>query len=150
MLGWWILSPISAMLSFISVTGWLLPGHPVYRVVSHDDKQRHVIRAMVAFTFVVMALATLPSHLKNLRYVTFIYGTSYLLSGLGLRYVLALCKAELSSSAFRWALGAAAMIVVGSMLADYFTYQRMFIKDGMNDLAVIRLIDSAFKLSSGS
>ena len=110
-----------------------------------SDQQRHVILAMILLGLFMTALATLPANLMNLRYLSFIYGTSYLLSGLGWSCLLTLALASRSVRWRHWTLIAATAIIIVAMFADFRNFHRMFVNKGLDDLAVIRIIDQVFK-----
>ena len=148
MLGWWILSPVPATLCLVCMAAWIMPGRIPARVLKFDDEARLVTWGLVLIALIVTVMATLPPYLKNLRYITFIYGPCYLLGGIGLRYLWTLCKEEMAAPARRWSLVAATLLILGAMAADFSTFHRVFIKEGMNDLAIIRLIDNAFQSSA--
>ena len=145
---WWILSPVAASLCCLGAAGWIFPGQPLRRTLQAalllDEKGCAVAGSMAACIFFVTAITFLPFYLKNLRYVSPVYGTEYLLGALGLRWLLEMCRASLSPAFLRMAITGAVMLIAGAVAADFVTFDRLFLKAGLDDLAAGRLIEQAF------
>jgi hypothetical protein len=142
-LGFLELSPITILLCVAGIAMMILPKGT--GVVGHDPgmRQRHAAWAIIYLIFTLLTAATAPADLKNLRYVTILVGPCCLLSGLAVVYLLAFAKVKLPLWGYHFAGCAVALGLSLTCLTDYRRFERIFVRNGLNDLAIVRVIDSA-------
>ncbi len=84
----------------------------------------------------VIATATFPAELKNLRYISFIVGPWYLMAALGLSYI--------ATRARRAAIPVIAAAVLLSCWSDYSRYRELFVWREWPDLDIRHIVSSPF------
>ena len=143
-LGLWMLSPLTAFGCAIGLTALILPGNSLARLLSLDRTQRKIAWGLGGVIVLVLTVATIPHALKNLRYISFITGPWYLMSGLGLSYLAARVRGMLGERA-KWPLVAVAGVVIFfSCRADYLRYRDVFIRLQVSDLDVRHMVTAPF------
>jgi hypothetical protein len=142
-LGFLALSPITTLLSVAGIATMTLPRSPGVVGLSLGMRQRHAAWAMIYLIFTLLIAATIPADLKNLRYVTILVGPCCLLSGLAVVYLLAFAKMKLPLWGYRFAACAVALGLGLTCLTDYRRFQCIFVRNGLDDLAIVRVINYA-------
>lgn len=142
-LGFFALSPITTLLSVAGIATMTFPRSPAVGGLSFDVRQRHAAWAMIYLIFTLLIAATVPAHLKNLRYVTILVGPCCLLSGLAVVYLLALARVKLPLWGYHLAVCAVTLGLGLTCLTDYRRFQYIFVRNGLNDLAITRVINYA-------
>ena len=106
-------------------------------------RQRHAAWAIIYLIFTLLIAATVPADLKNFRYVTILIGPCCLLSGLAVVYLLAFARVKLPVWGYHFAACAVALGLSLICLTDYRRFERIFVRNGLNDLAIVRVINAA-------
>jgi hypothetical protein len=144
LLGFLALSPITTLLSVAGIATMTLPRSPVLVGLSPSTRQKHAALAIIYLILTLLIAATIPAELKNLRYVTILVGPCCLLSGLAVVYLLTLAKVKLPLWGYHFAACAVALGLGLTCLTDYRRFERIFIRHGLNDLAIARVINYAY------
>jgi hypothetical protein len=142
-LGFFALSPITTLLAVTGVATMIFPRSPAVGGLSFDVRQRHAAWAIIYLVLILLIATTVPAHLKNLRYVTILVGPCCLLSGLAVVYLLALARVKLPLWGYHLAVCAVALGLGLTCLTDYRRFQYIFVRNGLNDLAITRVINYA-------
>ena len=142
-LGFLALSPITTLLCVAGIAMIILPKGAGVVGFSPGMRQRHGAWAIIYLIFTLLIAATVPADLKNLRYVTILVGPCCLLSGLAVVYLLALAKVKLPLWGYHFAVCAVALGLGLTCLTDYRRFERIFVRNGLNDLAIVRVINFA-------
>jgi len=142
-LGFLALSPITTLLCIAGIAMIILPKGAGVVGFSPGMRQRHGAWAIIYLIFTLLIAATVPADLKNLRYVTILVGPCCLLSGLAVVYLLALAKVKLPLWGYHFAVCAVALGLGLTCLTDYRRFERIFVRNGLNDLAIVRVINFA-------
>jgi len=142
-LGFLALSPITTLLCVAGIAMMILPKGAAVVGLSVGMRQRHAAWAIIYLIFTLLIAATVPADLKNLRYVTILVGPCCLLSGLAVVYLLAFARVKLPLWGYHFAACAVALGLGLTCLTDYRRFERIFVQNGLNDLAIVRVINSA-------
>ena len=142
-LGFLALSPITTLLCVAGIAMIILPKGAGVMGFSPGMRQRHAAWAIIYLIFTLLIAATVPADLKNLRYVTILVGPCCLLSGLAVVYLLAFAKVKLPLWGYHFAVCAVALGLGLTCLTDYRRFERIFVRNGLNDLAIVRVINFA-------
>ena len=142
-LGFLALSPIATLLCVAGIAMMILLKGAGGVGLSVGMRQRHAARAIIYLIFTVLIAATVPADLKNLRYVTILVGPCCLLSGLAVVYLLAFARVKLPLWGYHFAACAVALALGLTCLTDYRRFERIFVRNQLNDLAIVRVINSA-------
>lgn len=144
LLGFFALNPVTALLSVAGIAMMALLRSPGLVDPSVGTRQRYAAWAIIYLILTLLIAATIPADLKNLRYVTILIGPCCLLSGLAVVYLLALARMKLPLWGYHFAVYTVALGLGLTCLTDYRRFERIFIRDGLNDLAIARVIDYAY------
>ncbi len=144
MTGFWVITPISTLLAMVGMATASEPRKLSPYLSGFDARQRQVVWAMMGLTVVLVAALTLATDLKNLRFVTILFGPFCLLGGVGMMQLLALAKSSFPDFRYRLAVGAAALTIGLTCLMDYQRFERVFVRGDLDDLAIVRVISSVF------
>lgn len=142
-LGFLALSPITTLLCVAGIATMILPQGAGVVGVSLGMRQTYAAWALIYLIFIVLIAATVPADLKNLRYVTILVGPCCLLSGLAVVYLLAFAKVKLPLWEYHFAACAVALALGLTCLTDYRRFEGIFVRNQLNDLAIVRVINSA-------
>jgi hypothetical protein len=142
-IGFLALSPVTTLLSIAGIATIMLPRNSGLVGPSLDRQQRQAVWAMIYLIFTLLFAATVPANLKNLRYVTILVGPCCLLSGLAVVYLLASARVKLPLWGYHFAACAVALGLGLTCLTDYRRFERIFVRNGLNDLAIVRVINYA-------
>ena len=142
-LGFLALSPITTLLCGAGIAMMIWPKGAGVVGLSLGMRQRHAAWAIIYLIFTLLIAATVPADLKNLRYVTILVGPCCLFSGLAVVYLLAFARAKLPLWGYHFAACAVALVLGLTCLTDYRRFERIFVRNQLNDLAIVRVINSA-------
>ena len=142
-LGFLALSPITTLLCVAGIAMMILPKSARVVGLSVGMRQRHAAWAIIYLIFTLLIAATVPADLKNFRYVTILIGPCCLLSGLAVVYLLAFARVKLPVWGYHFAACAVALGLSLICLTDYRRFERIFVQNGLNDLAIVRVINAA-------
>ena len=142
-LGFLALSPITTLLSIAGIATIMLPRNSGLVRPGLERRQRQAVWAMIYLIFTLLFAATVPANYKNLRYVTILVGPLCLLSGLAVVYLLAFARVKLPVWGYHFAAYAVALGLALTSLTDYRRFERIFVRNGLNDLAIVRVINAA-------
>lgn len=136
--GFWIISPFNAFMCLIGMAGTLLSVKALREMppLSDQAKRRSILGIIfVAAAFMIIGLAT--PHFQNLRYVSALYGPFYLVSALGLWYIISLAGVFKSKGFYSYIVVIGIIIAVGFAAArDYHNFKKIFIRNGILDLSI--------------
>ena len=142
-LGFVTLSPITLLLCVAGIAMMILPKGAGVVGPNPGMRQRHAAWAIIYLIFTLLIAATVPADLKNLRFVTVLVGPCCLLSGLAVVYLLAFARMKLPVWGYHFAAYAVALGLALTCLTDYRRFERIFVRNGLNDLAIVRVINAA-------
>jgi hypothetical protein len=142
-LGFLALSPITTLLSMGGIAMMTLPRIPGFVGLNLGMRQRQAAWAIIYLIFTLLVAATIPADLKNLRYVTILVGPCCLLSGLAVIYLLAFARVKLPHWGYHFAVCVVALGLGLTCLTDYRRFQCIFVRNGLDDLAIVRVINYA-------
>ena len=142
--GFSALSPVTMLLAIAGMAMIILPRRAGIVRLKLDSRQRHAASGIIYLIVTLLIAATVPADLKNLRYVTILVAPCCLLSGLAAIHLLGLAKAKLPLLwGYHFAACAVALALGLTCLTDYRRFERIFVRNGLNDLAIVRVINSA-------
>ena len=137
--GFWIVSPVSAILCLIGIAGNLLPDKRLGKATFLSDAaSSRAIRGIILFVIVFMTAAITTPLFQNMRYVSILYAPFYLISGLGLWYIISLAKVTQN---FRKAVILIVCVLILMAIRDYKTFEKIFIRTGIKDVSIKMLRD---------
>jgi hypothetical protein len=142
-LGFLAVSPITTLLSIAGIATIMLPRNSGLVRPSLERRQRQAVWGMIYLIFTLLFAATVPANYKNLRYVTILVGPCCLLSGLAVVHLLAFARVKLPVWGYHFAAYAVALGLGLTCLTDYRRFERIFVQNGLNDLAIVRVINAA-------
>jgi hypothetical protein len=137
-LGFLALSPITTLLAIAGIATIMLPRNS--GLVCLDRSQRQAAWATIYLIFFLLFVATVPANFKNLRYVTILVGPFCLLSGLAVVYLLAFARMKLPSWGYHFAVCAVALALGLTSVTDYRRFERIFVRNQLDDLSIVRVI----------
>jgi len=143
-LGLWILSPLTAFGCAAGLIALILPENSLGDVLGLDRQQREIASGMGVLILLVIAAATLPPALKNLRYISFIAGPWYLMGALGLSYIMGRLRSGLGHRAAVPLTAIAAFAVLYSCRTDYLRFRRIILRRDVKDLDIRQIVTSPF------
>ncbi len=140
--GFWIVSPLSAILCLIGIAGSLLPQEILPKTGTFSNAVNHrAIRGIVLFIIVFMTAAILTPLFQNMRYVSVLYAPFYLISGLGLWCVISIARSMLKVFYFRIAVASIIVAIIFMAVRDYKAFEKIFIRTGIKDVSIKMLRD---------
>ncbi|MBN1527143.1 MAG: hypothetical protein JW919_06155, partial [Candidatus Omnitrophica bacterium] len=135
--GFWIVSPVSALLCVIGIAGTLLrPGAYQKIATLPPCKDRASVLGIIFFTAAFMAVAVATPHFQNLRYVSVVFAPFYLLGGLGLWHILSFSKKAFSGGPFAILVACIGIAVIFVSISDYNNFKKIFLRTGSKDLSI--------------
>jgi tetratricopeptide (TPR) repeat protein len=140
-LGFWVLGPVSTFLGLTAVLLVLLRGKMLEQEPGIGPWRSLAPTGLALFIVAFLAAATLPEGFKCLRYVSVVDGPLCLLGGLLFVYTIQVAARQFAPPRWRLAvgLGIAALLVI--CYGDFSRFRRVFVKDALDDLAVVRLVN---------
>ncbi len=129
LLAFWIIAPITSLLSLAGLGAVLL------------KKREQPLAFLALFSIAYLAIAMSMPHWINLRYLGNTFGPVCLLAGLGAWYLISAGSAWMDTADRRPFAVVAIAIVLGGAVADYLRFQRYFVRDEMVDLSIKMLVD---------
>ncbi|MDD5679781.1 MAG: hypothetical protein PHI59_00865, partial [Candidatus Omnitrophica bacterium] len=140
--GFWIVSPVSMLLCFIGIIGTLSANERLQNMDSlFNATHLRAIRGIVLLLIVVMTIAMATPHFQNLRYVSVLYAPFYLISGLGLWYIISAAKSMRKGSYFHMAITLIVFTLIFMAIRDYNAFEKIFIRTGIKDVSIKMLRD---------
>ncbi len=140
-LGFWALSPLATALCFAGLAAtarrlWISP--------SALQPQR-AAQSIAIYIVFLMALATAPANMKNLRFMAPLFGPLCLMGGFGFRFVFLAVRGKMGKRGGHAAIAFATIALLAGAVSDYRTFHRVFIKNALDDLAIIRVVDAVMQ-----
>jgi 4-amino-4-deoxy-L-arabinose transferase-like glycosyltransferase len=124
----WIASPVTSLAGLAGLSLAFLRGDRIHRWLA-------------CFTLVYFATTLMVPNMINLRYLSPIYGTLCLFTGLALAEMILFAQNWKAGSERMLAVTAATIIVAGGAVADYDRFRRFFVRDAIADLSIKILVD---------
>lgn len=126
--GLWIITPTGTALCIIGIAGVFLG-------------DRHVGQSIIAkgFIFIILSflfITIVTPYMQNIRYLSVTFVPFYLISGVGLWYLISLVKDFFKGRAFYITIAVIVLMLVFVAVGDYQKFQLIFIKKEMNDLNI--------------
>ncbi|MBU1121544.1 MAG: glycosyltransferase family 39 protein [Candidatus Omnitrophica bacterium] len=139
--GFFILSPVTTILSFMGIIGTVFfqkVRGGIYRVaISKQPSRVGIIFFMITFVGIVMG----PRHFKNFRFVSSIYPFLYLMAGVGCLFIMRVLREKLKILP-SYVVGFGIILAVfTAVFFDYQNFKSIFIVKEIPDLAVKLIID---------
>lgn len=135
--GFWIISPVNALLCVFGITGMFLQNQTLQKITTlANDKNRSAIFGIIFFMIAFMAITIITPYCQNLRYVSVLFVPFYLMAGLGLWYAISFTKVILNKVSFYIVI---AFVIGGIALAavsDYRNFQKIFARTGIMDVSI--------------
>ena len=125
--GFWLLSPAATLFAIIGMVWTALSK-------SKEGKERLAALAILFFIITFFIIASIPEHLKNLRYISVLYGPFYLMAGIGIFNIIAVIKKKISSLTFNAVSAIFVIALLLSVVNEYRNFDRIFIKSSVGDL----------------
>lgn len=126
--GFWIVSPMAT----VCAAGGFLAAFAARREKPHG----RLVAGIAAVTAGAMAVMMSDPHYLSLRFYSVVMGPLALLAGYGLWYAGRLAGKWLLPEDRTWMTVAAAVILLAVTTADYFRFERIFVRDSLGDTAV--------------
>jgi hypothetical protein len=143
-----LLCPGPAFASIAALVAILNRCNPLEKVLNLDTSSRAIAIALAAFIILIITAATIPPALKNLRYVSFIFGPFYLVAALGMAYLAQIIATMFADTqvrrAGRWVLCLLSIIPIISSAYDYQRFQEAFVHSDIKDLNVRQIMTFPF------
>lgn len=144
LLGVWIMSPANTILFVIGIIGLLFDGRLTNREpILPDAKKKGAISWIIFIIIAFMTVAIITPCFQNLRYISVLYIPFYLVSGLGLWFIISLARYIFKGFSFSAAI---ALIIIASgvtALSDYKKFEKIFVRTGIADLSIRLLKESS-------
>jgi tetratricopeptide (TPR) repeat protein len=140
-LGFWFLSPASTFLGLLGIIQLFLRRQAFDRELNLDTRQSAAVFGMAFFVSAVLIAATLPDGLKNLRYVSVVDGPVCLIGGLLFARVIKVAATQFTPPRWKIAIGVGSLALLLVCLGDFQRFKRVFVRDGLEDLPVVRLVN---------
>jgi hypothetical protein len=144
-IGLWVLSPFTAFCCAVGLVALIRPRNPLGEVLALDQSQRDIALGLGGLILLVIITATLPSTLKSIRYLSFIFGPWYLMAALGLTYLMVRARNAFGASAALPLTAVFLSVIVFSCWSDYWLYRDLFIRRAIPDLAIRLVATSPFE-----
>jgi len=132
--GFWILTPVCTILSLIGISCAFIRRVSSKAIFEINEKRRQAFFGIVFFMIVFTALMTSPPHLKNLRYISVIFGPFYLAVGFGIWCIVCFFRSKLSQFSFKMVLVTIIMACGLMAFMDYQNFKYFFINKKIPDL----------------
>ena len=140
-LGFWILSPAVMIFAAIAMVALVIPRWSLGVVLALESRQRMVAGLLAFLVVVLITVATVLPNFKSFRFISVLTGPIYLLSGLGMGYVVTIVREQLGRRLQQLLLGSVVGLVILSAVTDYLGYRRIFVRqDVVVDLAIPRIV----------
>jgi tetratricopeptide (TPR) repeat protein len=140
-LGFWVLSPVSTFLGLTGVILVVLRGRTLAQELELDARKSRAMTMLALFVVAALVAATLPMGFKCLRYVSVVDGPLFLLGGLLFVYTIRVAAKQFASPRWKLAISVGTVALLLVCLGDLSRFQRVFVKDALDDLAVVRLVN---------
>jgi len=140
--GFWIVSPVSTILCLIGIAGTLSSKENLRRedFLCNPTNRRAIIGiTLFMITFLIIAMST--PLFQNFRYISILFVPFYLISGLGLWYVISIVKSSLKSLSFYLIILIIAIALILTAMRDYSAFIKIFIRTGAKDVSIKMLKD---------
>lgn len=142
--GLFVLSPITAIGAAAGMFLVVFRGSSVAEHLSMTQQQVWIARGIAGLIILVLAAATLPAALKNLRYTTLIIAPWYLMAGLGLSYAARLLQ-DIFSPRISVPVMAGCLLLLGfAWWSDYARYMDLVVRREIPDLDIRRVMEAPF------
>lgn len=141
----WMLTPLNTILCFIGIIGACLPDD-IYQKgpIVPINENRNVIFGIIFFMIAFMAVLFLAKKYPlNLRYVSVLYVTFYLISGLGLWYIILFLKKVFKNISTPTVITCIVAMILVTAINDYQNFKRVIVKSGIKDLSIRLLKESS-------
>lgn len=130
-------APLATVLSLIG-TGMILLPQKLFKftLLGGESKQsRHIFLGIIFFMSAFTLITLIKPYLKNLRYLSVIFAPFYLMSGVGVGYIVAGMKHKGKRNYFYITSAIIVLVVSLGAAGDYYNYRRIFIEKEAPDLA---------------
>ena len=130
--GFFIMSPLSAFLSFIGIRNILLSkknGEELFI----KNKSKEIFSGILFFMITFIVITSLTPYCQNLRYLSVLFGPFYLISGLGLWGIITYAKIKLNKFCFNLTIIFILIVCVLGAISDYKRYNKIFVKKRILD-----------------
>jgi hypothetical protein len=141
--GFWIFNPLSTGFGLLAVGLALIPRPRLRRILPHLSPV-HVsfLRLFCWMTALLLAAILLAGAAQNFRYIAPVFGPIYFLGGFGLWALLQFARRFLREIPYRLFFGSLILVAIGSAVASYRDFERVYVEQGRPDLAIKLVLDS--------
>jgi len=130
-----ILSPVTTLLSGLGMTILAFSVFSNKPITGIKDK-RYVFLGLLFFISSSTVIVIIPKHMINLRYISVLFVPFYLMSGMGLWYILLFLRSVLKNFLFYISVLIVVLIVIIIAINNCATFDRIFTKNGITDLSI--------------
>jgi hypothetical protein len=130
-----IISPITMVLSGIGIVGLALALRSLAFYASVGYRKEAVL-GILFFALAFLAIAMVPRHMINLRYITVVYVPFYLMAGVGFWHIVCLVKKIFAGFPLYAAIIAIMALLVAAAVSDYRNFKKVFVEKRVSDLSV--------------
>lgn len=134
LLGFWITSPISALLFIAGTIGGLLYSKKLLQYSNPPNIGPIYGIIFFSITFLIF-LINLPLS-QNLRYASPLLTPFYLIAGLGFWYIVSPLKIRLAKFSLYFAYSLIILVLILCAISDYLKFQRIFVKTITADTSI--------------
>jgi len=127
------LSPVTTCLFLVGAVAAVRRGQPV-------------LTGLAAFPLFLLASALVVPNSQNVRYLSPVYGSVYLVAGYGFWWTMQRARQLLSPTAFRFASVTLFAALIVAAVQDWREFERIFVTDETADLSAKMIADSTGRL----
>ncbi len=146
-IGLWILSPFTAFCCAVGLIALIRPTDRLGEVLALDPSQRTIALGLGGLILLVIITATIPSTLKSIRYLSFVFGPWYLMAALGLTYMMIRLRNAFGVRAALPLTAVCLCVILISCWSDYSLYRDLIIRRAIPDLSIRMVATSPFEPS---
>lgn len=134
--GFWILSPANVILCAVGILGTVLPSSTLQKITSApNSKNKSTILGIIFFITTFMFIIIITPYCQNLRFVSPLFAPFYLLSSLGLWYIVSFAKFILKKRYFYIIIASTLMVTTFIAVSEYQNFRKIFIEGATLDLS---------------
>ncbi len=143
-LGLFALSPMTTLLCGCGIGLVLFRAQSLRRILCWDDRQVDVGIAIASFICAALIAVTLPEGFKCLRYISVLQAPIYLLAGIAVTFFVNQLRSQWGQLGGYVSAGIALVVIVSVCWTDYARFKRIVVRDRLDDLAIVRVVDEVF------
>lgn len=134
--GLWILTPAGFFLAVAGIAGSLIDKAP------RSAAAKGIVFILLAF----LGITILTPYCQNIRYISAVYVTFYLMCGAGVWYIFSFAKSSLKAPMRSVLAVAIACALIAVSIRDYNMFRWIFIKNQVLDISIPLLREASYAL----